>query len=193
MPIVFPASYPPKDRALTGQDLLDFQRYAQLDLNQMQYCFGIASRNAWYRITRKQLDQPLRDMSIANLIRVYVAYPELMPIHDLNLPAIAEKLGMSTLDLAVLSGRAPLSGREWEKGKPALASTQSFVRALRGGVELDADFIEKMWEISNLERTLSGRELKNFRRSAEGVKKRVRRTDDVVAVDDGMIQGIDEE
>lgn len=191
MAIVFPANFPPQNRPIIGKDLLDFQQYAQLDLGTIQRIFGIPSQQAWYRITRKQVNEPVSDSCVATLLRLYVANPSLIPLEELDLGEAARELGMTTMDLAVLVGRNPLSGREWDKGKPALGTVFRAVSAILKAHEKNPASLDDVWKITDMECGLRGRPLASSRRTKEGSRRRVRRAPEVVAVDNSIVSEID--
>lgn len=177
-------AWPPQDRPIVGADLEEFRQRFGLDLNQIESIFGIASRGAWYRITRKQADQPLKDKTLAILLRFYAQHPDLIPVPDLDVREVWQKLGLEAGDFAQLIGRQTISGRDWAKGTKPLPVVLEISKILNKAGSMSHPHTQDIKRLSELENATRGEEPPQI--GSQG-PARSRRTKRQTEADRGMI------
>ena len=169
-------TWPPDDRPIMGRDLEEFRIRHGLDLNGMEMVFGIASRGAWYRLTRKQADEPIKDKTVAILLRFYSAHPEQIPIREIDIKQVWEKLGLSATDYAQLIGRKGISGRDWERqGTRPLPVVREISKLLDRAGSMDHPIARAIQRFSNLEGKARGQAPLELGRQGPARKRRTKR------------------
>jgi len=120
--------WPPTDRPIVGNDLVEFRRRFHLDINQMEAVFGITSRKAWYASIKEKANDPL-DLSAAILMRFYVAFPLLIPFTSTeSAEGLRGRLNVSPAAFGLLSGRQEISVRQWDDDRDPLPVVRNLQR-----------------------------------------------------------------
>lgn len=180
--------WPPADEPIRGRHLLEFRQRFSLNLNAMEAMFGIASREAWYKlIDAKQADKEL-DKTTAILLRFYAKHPDRIP-YIIDIVEVMRAIGMDGPDFALLLGRKEISGRGWTTGTQPLPVVRNLAREIMESSDRMAA-AEEVLELCRLETEARGESTADLPSVHGGKHRRVRRTRRHVEADSSMAEEI---
>lgn len=105
----------PKDRPVLGSDLHALKNALGLTVDDARWVFGI-SMNRWGDIVQKNADKPVKNPTIALLVRYFAMFPNKCPVPDRPSAEEVQKATDATLKrLGVLLGKEHVSGFRWIK------------------------------------------------------------------------------
>lgn len=167
----------PEDRPIIGSDILKFKTNTAFDLNKVEASLGISRRDAYYDLKDKRPDEPLPEISMSILLRLYARYPELLPFQPVSWAEFLTAIGVHPSEFAQLVGRTFSAGRSWLKGEgEPIKPVQLIIEALaRAGVTNTNDEVyQEFLKIAHKEADLRGEKI--GQKKAPTLQRKRRRT-----------------
>ncbi len=180
--------WPPADEPIRGRHLMEFRQRYSLNLNAMEAMFGIASREAWYKLVDKRNADKDLDKTTAILLRYYARHPDRIP-YITDIIEVMKAIGMDGPDFALLLGRKEISGRGWTTGTQPLPVVRNLAREIIDSSDRMAA-AEEVLELCRLETEARGESTAELPSVHGGKRRRVRRTRRHVEADSSMAEEI---
>jgi hypothetical protein len=182
-----------EDRPVTGADIATLKNATHYDLNTIESTLGISRREYFYELTDERADQPLPDIAMAILMRLYELDPKrLLPFQKLSWAAYLQIIGVHPSEFAQLVGRAYNAGRSWQEGGKPTRSIQLIIEAFwRAGVtDKSHPVFQEFLRIAKKEADLRGQPL-NMKKAPTKARKR-RPSNALVKAEESMMQPVDD-
>lgn len=179
------------ERPIAGADIDRMKNETGYDLNTLEASLGISRRTFYYELIKQGAGEPLPDISMAILMRLYEQFPrQLLPFQPISWGAYLTKIGVQPGEFAQLVGRAYNAGRTWEQdGKPSRTVQlilEAFVRA--GVTSTQHPVYQAFLQIAKREAILRGKPLEIWTPQ----KRRRRRTRTLVQAEASLMTPVED-
>lgn len=101
-----------QERPVIGKDLETIRELLGVDLIDACYLFGL-SMQQWSTVTGKEGDMPVKNASLAIMVRYYDKYPHRAPIPQYATPEDLVEAGLDKSLLGPIVGREVSAGQRW--------------------------------------------------------------------------------
>lgn len=153
----------PTDRPILGGDVDRMKNETGYDLNSLEASLGISRRPLYYTLIKDGAHEPLPDVAMSILMRLYERFPrELLPFQPLRWADYLTMIGVQPGEFAQLVGRDYNAGRTWEQNRNPTRTVQLILEAFaRAGVNSTSHPVyQEFLQIARREAELRGKPLK---------------------------------